>query len=88
MASILNDASAAGLYSELFDLRSAFIHGRESMEKISTFKRVEARRLAAAIAAAVIHCASQATHPRESFLRELLDNGVTLITQNQPGRSV
>ncbi|MEX5571524.1 hypothetical protein Q1J52_01150 [Pseudomonas lijiangensis] len=88
VASILNDASAAGLYTELFDLRSAFIHGRESMEKISTLKRVEARRLAAAIAAAIVHCASQATQPRESFLRELLDNGVTLITQNQPGRSV
>ena len=84
VASILDDASAAGLYTELFDLRSAFIHGRESMEKISTFKRVEARRLAAAIAAAVVHYASQATQPRDSFLRELLDNGVELVTQNQP----
>lgn len=84
VASILDDASAAGLYTELFDLRSAFIHGRESMEKISTFKRVEARRLAAAVAAAVVHFASQAKQPRESYLRELLDNGVELITQNQP----
>lgn len=87
LAAVLDDAKAAGLYSDLFDLRSAFIHGRESVEKIPTHKRVDARRLAAATAAAIVQRATQPTLSREVLLKELLDSGVALTSESDANKS-
>lgn len=81
LASALDDASAADLYADLFNLRSAFIHGRGGIEKISTQKRVSARRLAAMAASALVTQASQSTQTRERVLGELLDKGAQLVAK-------
>lgn len=92
LAAILDNARAAGLYAHLFDLRSAFIHGRDSVEIIPTHHRVEARRLAAATAAAIVQQAKQ-THlsrdclSREAFLKDLLYRGVELVTGSEANKS-
>ncbi|WP_201165018.1 MULTISPECIES: hypothetical protein [Pseudomonas] len=78
LAALLDDATALGIYADLYHLRSAFIHGRGGIERIPTQKRVEARRLAAACAAALVEQATRSSQDRESFLRGLLDKGVQL----------
>ncbi|WP_282361047.1 hypothetical protein [Pseudomonas sp. PS01300] len=87
LAAIVDDAKAASLYADLFDLRSAFIHGRDGVEKIPTHKRVQARRLAAASAAGIVQHATQSTLSREGLLKELLDRGVALIAENEANQS-
>lgn len=87
LAAVMEDAKAAGLYADLFDLRSAFIHGRDGAEKIPTHKRVQARRLAAASAAAIVQHATRSTLSREDLLKELLDRGVALIAESEANKS-
>lgn len=80
LAALLDDATALGTYAGLYNLRSAFIHGRGGIERIPTHKRVKARRLAATCAAALVEQAVQSSLDRESFLRGLLDKGAQLIS--------
>ncbi|WP_175824509.1 hypothetical protein [Burkholderia cepacia] len=74
----LADAQAVQDYEDLFELRSAFIHGRAGLQKISTPQVVLARGLARRVARALVSLAT--AHPsssREDVLANLLDRGVT-----------
>lgn len=79
VAGLLGGRSYADQYERLFDLRSAFLHGR-AMTAISTKERVMARSLARRVVEALI-LATQAgpTSSREVFLDGLLDRGAPLI---------
>lgn len=79
VAGLLGDRGFADQYERLFDVRSAFLHGR-TMTAISTEERVTARSLARQVVEALI-LATQ-TGPvssRENFLDDLLDKGAPLI---------
>lgn len=71
--------SYADQYEQLFDVRSAFLHGR-AMSAISTKERVMARSLARKVVEALI-LATQAgpISSREDFLDSLLDKGAPLL---------
>ncbi|QEO78863.1 hypothetical protein [Pseudomonas brassicacearum] len=84
LAAALNDADAAEVYDELFNLRSAFIHGRGGMNKISTSQRVQARRIASKACAALVDLAGQPGFSRHEILDDLLDKGVKLVGMQQP----
>jgi hypothetical protein len=74
----LADAQAVQDYEDLFELRSAFIHGRAGLQKISTPQVVLARGLARRVARALVSLAT--AHPsssREDILAHLLGRGVT-----------
>ncbi|ANB72971.1 hypothetical protein AYM40_11810 [Paraburkholderia phytofirmans OLGA172] len=76
----LTDAKAVQDYKNLFELRSAFIHGRAGLEKISTQQRVLARGLARRVACALVSLA--ATYPsssREDVLAHLLNRGIAYL---------
>ncbi|WP_341524036.1 hypothetical protein AABC73_13685 [Pseudomonas sp. G.S.17] len=88
LAAALNDAGAADVYDELFNVRSAFIHGRGGMKKIPTAQRVQARTIASKACAALVDLASQSRLSRDEILDNLLEKGVRLVgTQQQPKRS-
>jgi hypothetical protein len=82
LAAALEDPSAAKVYEELFDLRSAFIHGRGGLKRISTVQRVQARTIAARAAAALVRLCREPVRPRDAVLAELLDQGVQLAAGN------
>lgn len=72
----LGCSKAAQDYEELFNLRSAYIHGRAAMESISTRQRVLARSLTRRVACAMVTLAS--AHPestRAECLSDLFANG-------------
>ncbi len=79
VAGLLGDRRYADEYETLFDVRSAFLHGR-TMTAISTDQRVLARSLARQIVEALI-LATQAgpIASREDFLDDLLDKGTPMI---------
>lgn len=79
VAGLLGGRSYADQYERLFDVRSAFLHGR-AMAAISTKERVMARSLAREVVEALI-LATQAgpTSSREDFLDGLLDKGAPLL---------
>lgn len=79
VAGLLNGYSYANQYEQLFDLRSAFLHGR-AMTAISTKERVMARSLARQVVEALV-LATRAgpLGSREGFLDGLLDKGAPLI---------
>ncbi|CAE6858173.1 MULTISPECIES: hypothetical protein [Paraburkholderia] len=80
MGAALADAKAVQDYKDLFELRSAFIHGRAGLQKISTPQRVLARGLARRVACALISLA--AAHPassRADILASLLDQGTVYL---------
>ncbi|GAA0598109.1 hypothetical protein [Caenispirillum bisanense] len=79
VAGLLGDRRYADQYEQLFDVRSAFLHGR-AMTAISTKERVMARSLAREVVGALI-LATQAgpISSREVFLDDLLDKGVPII---------
>jgi hypothetical protein len=79
VAGLLGDRRYADQYGRLFDVRSAFLHGR-AMTAISTAERVLARSLARQVVEALI-LATQAglVSSREDFLDGLLDNGAPLL---------
>jgi hypothetical protein len=79
VAGLLGGRRYADQYEQLFDLRSAFLHGR-AMAAISTKERVMARSLAREVVEALI-LATQAgpISSREDFLDGLLDKGAPLL---------
>ena len=79
VAGLLGDRRFADQYEQLFNVRSAFLHGR-AMIAISTDERVMARSLARQVVEALI-LATQAgpIASREDFLDSLLDRGKPLI---------
>ncbi len=79
VAGLLSGRSYADQYEQLFDLRSAFLHGR-AMTAISTKERVMARSLARQVVEAlVLAMRAGPIGSREGFLDGLLDKGAPLI---------
>jgi hypothetical protein len=79
VAGLLGDRSHADQYEQLFDIRSAFLHGR-AMTDISTQEQVMARSLARQVVEALILATqSGQISSREDFLDSLLDKGAPLI---------
>jgi hypothetical protein len=76
IAGLLHDETAASHFNTLFDLRSKFVHGRPSLGKISSKQRIDARRLARRVSAALIDRAARDKRPREDILAELLADGM------------
>lgn len=80
LAGLLGDAAVAADYSELFDLRSQFVHGR-SMTAISGEDRCRARSLARRAAAALVERACDAApSDRVADLAKLRTAGSALLT--------
>ena len=79
IAALLDDPAAFQAYGDLFDIRSAFVHGRASVGTISTHQTVLARSLARRVAAAVVCAAATPTATRGEFLAGLLDRGAHLV---------
>ncbi|MGE3832128.1 MAG: hypothetical protein AB7F76_14120 [Parvibaculaceae bacterium] len=75
----LTDAKAARDYQDLFELRSAFVHGRAGLQKISTPQRVLARNLARRVACALVTLAGKSPRPRAEILADLLDQGIVYL---------
>ena len=75
LGAALAEAKAIKEYRDLFDLRSAFIHGRGGLQKISTPQRVLARSLARRVVQALVIRASQLPRCRDQVMCELLDKG-------------
>lgn len=79
VAGLLGGRSHADQYEQLFDIRSAFLHGR-AMTDISTQEQVMARSLARQVVEALILATRAGPVPsREDFLDGLLDAGAPLI---------
>ena len=79
VAGLLGHRSYADQYEQIFDVRSAFLHGR-TMAAISTKERVMARSLARMVVEALILATQRGPiSSREDFLDGLLDIGVLLI---------
>ena len=79
VAGLLSGRSYADQYERLFDLRSAFLHGR-AMTAISTEERVMARSLARKVVEALILATrSGSVSSRENVLDDLLDKGAALL---------
>lgn len=77
VAGLLGGRSYADQYERLFDLRSAFLHGR-AMTAISTEERVMARSLARqAVEALVLGTRAGPIGSRDNFLDGLLDKGIS-----------
>jgi hypothetical protein len=73
------EAIHADQYERLFDIRSAFLHGR-AMTDISTQEQVMARSLARQVVEGLILATQAAPIPsREDFLDGLLDAGAPLF---------
>lgn len=77
LGAALADAGAIKDYRDLFEFRSAFVHGRAGLQKISTPQRVLARSLARRVARAVVSLASQSGRLRGEVMAELLDRGIS-----------
>ena len=81
LAGLLGDATVAGIYGDLFDLRSQFVHGRR-MTSISGEDRCKARNLARRAAAALVERACRtAPEDRTADLEILRAAGAALLTQ-------
>lgn len=78
LAALLNEKDAATRFKTLFDLRSQFVHGRAGVGWIGSDQRVEARRLARRVSAALVDRASRDQRPREEILAELLVAGMAM----------
>lgn len=79
VAGLLGGRSHADQYEQLFDIRSAFLHGR-AMTDISTQEQVMARSLARQVVETLILATQAGQVPsREDFLDGLLDVGAPLI---------
>jgi hypothetical protein len=80
----LTDAKAAQNYKDLFELRSAFVHGRAGLQKISTPQRVLARNLARRVACALVALAVHPARSRADVLADLLDQGIAYLYNRLP----
>ena len=78
VAALLGARRFADDYEQLFEVRSAFLHGR-SMGAISTVQRVMARRLSRQVVAALVDRAVGGSADRISELERLLDQGLKLF---------
>lgn len=79
VAGLLGGRRYADQYEQLFNVRSAFLHGR-AMAAISTEERVMARSLAREVVEALVLATQAGPIPsREDFLDGLLDNGAPLL---------
>ncbi|WP_413061411.1 hypothetical protein ACLN6N_02220 [Sphingomonas carotinifaciens] len=79
IAALLGDVQAAADYKDLFEMRSAYVHGRRGLAKVGTTDRVRARSLARRIARALIDVAAQPAQPREVVMGQLLDQGAPML---------
>ncbi|PDT50038.1 hypothetical protein ATY30_01485 [Sinorhizobium americanum] len=79
VAAILNDRASVQAYKDLFELRSAFVHGRAGLQKVSTAQRVMARGLARGVASGLVDVALRGARPRTDALGDLLDQGVQYL---------
>lgn len=75
------------MHDELFNVSSAFIHGRGGMNKIRTAQCVQARTIASKVCAAMVELVSQPGLSRDEILDDLLEKGVRLVGTQQPKRS-
>ena len=75
IAAAVGNAQARQEYLSLFDIRSAYIHGRAGLKPVSTDDRVLARRLARQVIQALVRLAKQTNRTREAELANLLDTG-------------
>jgi hypothetical protein len=80
VAGALNDKQAGQSFTDLFDIRSAFVHGRSGLPNISASERALARALARRVVRALVDAASQPGRAREDVLAELLDRGLAIAT--------
>lgn len=72
VAVLLNDRQAGTDYAALFEMRSAFVHGRSISGQVSSSDRNIARRLARRVVVALIDAAnSPACQPRADYLNAL-----------------
>jgi hypothetical protein len=79
VAGLLGNGSFAAQYDQLFNVRSAFLHGR-TMNAISSSERVLARSLARQVVEALVLATLQdPITTREAFLDNLLDHGLPLL---------
>lgn len=69
----IGEDKAAQDYELLFDLRSAFIHGRAGLQRISTQQRLSARSLARRAVCALIGRARHPMRLREDVMSDLLN---------------
>lgn len=77
------DPQAASDYGALFDVRSAFVHGRAAVRSISTGQRVTARRLARQVARALVQRAGGQQGSRDTMLGAMLDEGVAIMAPSK-----
>jgi hypothetical protein len=79
VAALLGGSVFARQYEDLFNVRSAFLHGR-AMDAISTNERVLARKLARQVVCALLQTAAGSViGSREAHLETLLDQGRGMI---------
>jgi len=86
IAAATGDPQAANGFGALFDLRSAFVHGRAGIQAISTAQRVTARRLARQVARALVQRAGAQPGSRDAVLGAMLDEGAALIAASNGKR--
>lgn len=79
IAAATGDPRSASAYGALFDVRSAFVHGRAGVQTISTAQRVMARRLARQVARALVQRAGGQPGSRDALLGAMLDEGAGLL---------
>ncbi|WP_380780418.1 hypothetical protein [Sphingomonas sp. R86520] len=79
IAALLGDVQSAADYKDLFEMRSAYVHGRRVLAKVGTTDRVRARSLARRIARALIDVAAQPAQPREVVMGQLLHQGAPML---------
>ena len=85
LGAALRDDKAKQNYKDLFNLRSAFIHGRAEVQRISTRQRILARSLARRSICELVALAScPAALTREGVLFDLLDKGSPIQSEIEP----
>ncbi|MBY3249925.1 hypothetical protein [Rhizobium laguerreae] len=79
LGALLLDPHCIAHYQQLFELRSAFVHGRGGLSLISTAQRLLARNLARRVAQNLVTAAQGFSGAREDKLEQLLDAGVGFL---------
>lgn len=74
----LGDKGAVQTYKYLFEIRSAFVHGRAGVQAIPTQQRINARTLARGVARSLVGIAGRDKRPRAEILADILDQGRAL----------
>jgi hypothetical protein len=76
LAAALADPGAVGDYKRLFELRTAYVHGRAGLGRVSSADRLLARRLARRV---ILELVPLSARPRLEVMAELLDRGVAYL---------